>query len=156
MEDLKGEAVVVKVVAVEKISGDHRRKPMTKMGDGPLPKKEKPNILEKTIGIQKNQNMKETEVNGMKEVAIVNYMIIEVSEQNIKNQKDVGQVHPRTKVTDTTRNAEKIDQEVVHDPGNLILKKESPEDIMTLEMFKDLEIVAYFLICQMSEEVHQL
>ena len=70
MVDLKGEAVAVKVIAVEKVSGDHRRKPMTKMGDGQLPKKEKPNILEKTIRIQKNQNMKETEVNGMKEVAM--------------------------------------------------------------------------------------
>ena len=166
MVDLKGEAVAVKVIAVEKVSEDHRRKPMMKMGDGPLPKKEKPNILEKTIRIQKNQNMKETEVNGMKEVAMlitivmkkvtVNYMIIEVSEQNIKNQKDVGQVHPRTKVTDTTKNAEEIDQEVAHDPGNLILKKENPEDIMTLEMFKGLEIVAYFLIWPMIEIVHQL
>ena len=163
--DLKGEAVVVKVIAVKKVSVDHRRKPMTKMGDDPLPKKEKPNILEKTIRNQKNQNMEETEVNGMKEVAMsiaivmtkvtVNYMIIEVSEQNIKNRKDVGQVH-LTKMTDTTKNAEKIDQEVAHDPGNLILKKENPEDIMTLEMFKDLETVAYFLICPMIEIVHQL
>ena len=161
MVDLKGEAVVGKVIAVEKVSGDHRRKLMTKMVDGPLPRKEKPNILEKTIRIQKNQNMKETEVNGMKEVAIamtkvtVNYMIIEVSEQNIKNRKDVGQVH-LTKMTDTTKNAEKIDQEVAHDPANLILKKENPEDIMTLEMFKDLETVAYFLICPMIEILHQL
>jgi hypothetical protein len=165
MVDLKGEAVVVKVIAVEKVSGDHRQKPMTKMGDGPLPKKEKPNILEKTVRIQKNQNMKETEVNGMKEVAMsialvmtkvtVNYMIIEVSEQNIKNRKNVGQVHP-TKMTDTTKNEEKIDQEVAHDPGNLILKKENPEDIMTLETFKDLETVAYFLICPMIEILHQL
>ena len=121
MVDLKGEAVVVKVIAVEKVSRDHRQKPMTKMGDGPLPKKEKPNILEKTIRIQKNQNMKETEVNGMKEVAMsialvmtkvtVNYMIIEVSKQNIKNRKNVDQVH-LTKMTDTTKNEEKIDQEV--------------------------------------------